>query len=99
MRIFSRKTLKVFWELHDYADSEQPLKAWYDEASQANWKTPNDIKALYKSASILKDGRVVFNIHGNTYRLIVKINYDFSVIYIRFVGTHKQYDKINANEV
>lgn len=99
MRIFSRKTLRLFWELQDYADSEQPLKAWYDEASKANWKTPNEIKALYKNASILKDGRAVFNIHGNTYRLIVKINYDFAVIYIRYVGTHKQYDKINANEV
>ncbi len=99
MRIFSRKTLREFWELQDYADSEQPLKAWYDEASKANWKTPNEIKALYKNASILKDGRAVFNIHGNTYRLIVKINYDFGVIYIRFVGTHKQYDKINSNEV
>ena len=99
MRIFARKTLREFWELPDYTDSEQPLKAWYDEATKASWKTPNEIKAQYKSASILKDSRVVFNIHGNKYRLIVKINYDFGVIYIRFVGTHKQYDKINANEV
>jgi len=99
MRIFSRKTLREFWEQPDCADSEQPLKAWYDEASKANWKTPNDIKALYKNSSILKDSRVVFNIHGNKYRLIVKINYSFSAIYIRFIGTHKQYNKINANEV
>jgi len=99
MRIFSRKTLREFWERSGCADSEQPLKAWYDEASKANWKTPNEIKALYKNASILKDSRVVFNIHGNKYRLIVKINYHFSAIYIRFIGTHKQYDKINANEV
>ena len=84
---------------YEYADSEQALKAWFDEASQAKWQTPNDIKAQYKNASILKDSRVVFNIHGNKYRLIVKINYDFSVIYIRFVGTHKQYDKIDASEV
>jgi len=99
MRIFSRKTLKEFWELSAYANSEQPLKAWYDEAKKATWKTPNDIKALYAHASILKDGRVVFNIHGNSYRLVVKINYDFGVIYIRFVGTHDAYDKINVNEV
>ena len=99
MRIFSRKTLREFWELSNHANSEQPLKAWYDEATQAHWKTPNEIKAQYKSASILKDSRVVFNIHGNKYRIIVKINYDFAAIYIRFVGTHKQYDKINANEV
>ena len=99
MRIISRRTLKEFWEQSAYVDSEQALEAWFDEARQASWKTPSDIKAQYKSASILKDSRVVFNIHGNKYRLIVKINYDFSVIYIRFVGTHKQYDKIDANEV
>ena len=99
MRIIARKTLKEFWEQSEYADSEQALKAWFDEASQAKWQTPNDIKAQYKNASILKDSRVVFNIHGNKYRLIVKINYDFGLIYIRFVGTHKQYDKIDANEV
>ena len=99
MRIFSRKTLREFWELVHCTDSEQPLKAWYDEAAKANWKTPNEIKAQYKSASILKNNRVVFNIHGNKYRVIVKINYDFSAIYVRFVGTHKQYDKIDANEV
>ena len=99
MRIISRKTIKEFWELPEYQESEQPLKAWYDEAKQASWKTPNEIKAQYKNASILKDSRVVFNIHGNKYRLIVKINYDFGVVYIRFIGTNKQYDKVDANEV
>jgi len=99
MRVISRKTLRAFWEQSDFLDSEQALKAWYDEATKANWKTPNEIKAHYKNASILKDGRVVFNIHGNTYRLIVRINYNFSTIYIRFIGTHKAYDNINANEV
>jgi len=99
MRILSRKTLKEFWELPNYTNSEQPLKSWYDEVKKATWKTPNEIKAQYTNASILKDNRVVFNIHGNSYRLIVKINYDFGVIYIRFVGTHEAYDKINANEV
>jgi mRNA interferase HigB len=99
MRIFVRKTLKEFWELANYRDSEQPFKSWYDEVHNANWNTPNEIKAQYKNASILKNGRVVFNIHGNTYRLVVKINYDFGFIYVRFIGTHRQYDKINANEV
>ena len=99
MRIFSRKTLKEFWELPNYTNSEQPLKSWYDEAKKATWKTPNEIKAQYSNASILKEGRVVFNINGNKYRLIIKINYDFGVIYIRFVGTHEAYDKIDANEV
>jgi len=99
MRIISRKTLREFWEQSNCTDSEQPLKAWYDEVTKVDWKKPSEIKAQYKNASILKDSRVVFNIHGNTYRLVVKINYDFGVIYVRFVGTHKQYDKINANEV
>ena len=99
MRIISRKALREFWEQTGYEDSEQPLKAWFDEAKQADWQTPNQIKSQYKSASILKDSRVVFNIHGNKYRLIVKINYDFGYIFIRFVGTHKHYDKIDANEV
>lgn len=99
MRIIARKALRTFWEHPKYADSEQALKAWYDEATKAEWKTPNEIKAQYKNASILKGGRVVFNVHGNSYRLVVKINYDFSVLYIRFVGTHEAYDKINAEEV
>lgn len=99
MRIFSRKTLKEFWELPNYANSEQALKSWYDEAKKATWKTPNEIKAQYTNASILKNGRVVFNIHGNTYRLVIKINYDFGVIYIRFVGMHEACDKIDVNEV
>jgi len=99
MRIISRKTLKTFWEIPAYSDSEQSLKAWYDEARQAEWKSPNAIKEHYKNANILRDGRIVFNIHGNSYRLIVKIHYDFGTIYIRFVGTHKQYDKIDANKV
>jgi len=86
MRIISRRKLKEFWEKSTYLDSEQALKAWFDEARQASWKTPSDIKVQYKSASILKDSRVVFNIHGNKYRLIVKINYDFSVIYIRCIN-------------
>lgn len=99
MKIFSKKTLREFWEQPVYTDSEQSLKAWYDEAKQADWKTPADIKALYRNSSILKSGRVVFNIHGNTYRLVVKINYDYRSVLIKFIGTHKQYDKINADEV
>ena len=99
MRIFSRKTLREFWELSNHADSEQPLKAWYDEATQANWKTPNEIKAQYKSASIVGNNRVVFNIHGNKYRLIIAINYPAQIVFIRFVGTHKQYDKIDTKTI
>lgn len=97
MRIFSRGTLRDFWLNH--ADSEQQLKAWYEEATNDNWNSPADIKRKYPSASILPDNRVVFNIKGNTYRLIVKINYSHGTVYIRFVGTHAEYDKINAETI
>ena len=97
MRVIARKTLRDFWETH--ADCEQQLKAWYQEADNAEWKTPADIKADYPSASILSGNRVVFNIKGNNYRLIVKINYDHQMLWIRFIGTHAEYDKINANEI
>ena len=97
MRVIAKKTLREFWEKH--ADCEEQLKSWYHEAESANWKSPNDIKTNYPSASILADNRVVFNIKGNKYRLIVKINYDYEVTWIRFVGTHAQYDKIDANKI
>lgn len=97
MRIIALKTLKDFWV--EEPESEEALKSWYKEASSALWKSPSEIKEQYRSASILKDSRVVFNICGNNYRLIVKINYKFGMVYIRFVGTHKEYDKINAEEV
>lgn len=97
MRIIALKTLKDFWLKEP--ESEEALKSWYREALSASWKDPSEIKEQYRSASILKDSRVVFNICGNKFRLIVKINYSFGMIYIRFVGTHKEYDKINAEEV
>jgi len=97
MRIFSRSTLREFWQRH--AASEQPLKSWYQEAERSQWRTPNEIKAEYPSASILADNRVVFNIKGNTYRLVVKINYDYGAVWIRFIGTHAEYDKIDATKI
>ena len=99
MRIFSRSTLRQFWETREYADSEQPLKAWFREASKADWDNPAAIKAMYRNASVVGNNRVVFNIAGNKYRLVVKVNYPFRMIFIRFVGTHRQYDAINATEV
>ena len=99
MRIISRKTLRLFWERPEYADSEQALRAWFREASNADWKTPADIKAAYRSASLVGNDRVVFNIAGNKYRLVVRVNYAYRVVYIRFLGTHRQYDRINAREV
>ena len=97
MRIIARKTLETFWQ--SYPDSEQTLKAWYSEAKHAAWHSPNDIKAKYGHASIVGDSRVVFNICGNKYRLVVKIAYPFSCIYIRFIGTHKQYDRIEVEKI
>ena len=97
--IVALKTLKDHWETPGRADSEQQLKAWYQEAKMANWKTPNDIKAQYKTPSIVGDNRVVFNICGNKYRLVVKINYITEWVFIRFVGTHKEYDKIDVTSI
>ena len=96
-RIFAKSTLREYWE--KYPDTEQYLKTWYDTAIGSNWKTPSDIKRTYANASILKDSRVVFNIKGNSYRLVVKFNYEKQWGFIRFIGTHKQYDKIDANTI
>jgi len=89
--------LREFWEKH--SDSEQQLKSWFQETSNAEWNSPNDIKIEYPSANILSNNRVVFNIKGNKYRLIVRINYDYKMAWIRFVGTHAEYDKIDANKI
>lgn len=99
MRIISRASLRDFWNQPQYIDAEQPLKAWYDEAKHADWSTPQDIKSLYRNASFIANNRVIFNIHGNKYRLIVAVNYAFSICYIRFIGTHKQYDNIDAKNI
>ncbi|RVU24652.1 type II toxin-antitoxin system HigB family toxin [Sandaracinomonas limnophila] len=97
MRIISKRTLREFWE--NYPDCEQQLKSWYLEATNSNWNSIQAIKLAYPSASILKDNRVVFNIKGNRYRLIVRINFNYQMIWIRFIGTHVDYDKIDANEI
>ncbi len=96
-RILTRRALKEFWE--KYPDSEQYLKTWYEITKVADWKSPNEIKKSYASASILKGNRVVFNIKGNKYRLIVKFNYQRQWAFIRFVGTHSEYDKIDAETI
>ncbi|MGB3836299.1 type II toxin-antitoxin system HigB family toxin [Castellaniella sp.] len=97
MRVIAVSTLRQFLEIHP--SSEQPLKAWFDEATQAMWTQPADIKAQYRSASVLKNRRVVFNIKGNDYRLIVAIAYKLGIVYIKFIGTHAEYDKIDAETV
>ena len=97
VRIIARKTLREFWLKHP--DCEQQLKAWYREAEVSNWGNLNEIKEEYPSASIIGDGRVVFNIRGNNYRLIVRINFNYQMMWIRFIGTHGDYNKINAKEI
>jgi len=97
MRVIAHRALREFWEEH--ADAEQSLKSWFKEATDTRWKEPNDIKRLYPSADILPGNRIVFNIKGNTYRLIVKIHYNTGIVFIRFVGTHAEYDKIDAETI
>lgn len=97
MRIIAISQLKAFWE--QYPDAEQSFLAWIDEARKANWSSPAEIKEQFRSASILKSRRVVFNIKGNDYRLVIAVAYRFGAIYIKFVGTHRQYAAIDANTV
>ena len=97
MRVIAKKILREFWGRH--SDCEQQLKAWYSEAEKGEWKNANDLKKEYPSASILGNNRVVFNIKGNRYRLIVRINFQYQMMWIRFVGTHAEYDKIDANKI
>lgn len=92
MRILAFRSLREFWERPEYANSEASLRSWYHDAKNADWKNANEIKLQYINASIIGDGRVVFNIRGNSYRLVVSIDYEFQVIFIRFIGTNKQYD-------
>jgi mRNA interferase HigB len=100
MRVIALSTVKAFWEKHpEHIDSKEPLLAWYRHALEADWACPTDVKAEFGSASILRGGRVVFNIAGNKYRLVVWINYPYRVVYIRFIGTHIQYDKIDAQTI
>jgi mRNA interferase HigB len=97
MHIISVKTLKEFWNTNPNAEAS--LRAWYAEASRANWQGPQDILDHFPFADILRGNRVVFNIRGNHYRLIVKIHYETAVVYIRFVGTHAEYDKVDAEKI
>lgn len=96
-RIVAKKTLREFWEKH--SDCEQYLKTGYETIKNAYWKSPNEIKNTYPSASVLQDNRVVFNINGNSYRLVVKFNYERQWAFIRFIGTHAEYDKIDAETI
>ena len=97
MRIIAKRTLRVFWERHSRAKG--PLEAWHQEVARAEWAQPSAVKAQFSSASLLPDNRVVFNIGGNKYRLVVKINYPFRIVYVRFAGSHREYDQIDVTSV
>ena len=97
MRIISKRALRACWKR--YPDAENPLLAWYREVRQEDWDTPAKVKAKYSNASIVGDNRVVFNIKGNAYRLVAKINYPYRTVYVRFVGTHAEYDEVDVQEV
>ena len=97
MHIIALRALREFWE--KYPQAETPLRAWYAEASRANWSTPADIKAAHRNASFLANKRVVFNIKGNDYRLVVSVAYQYRAVYVKFIGTHRQYDGLDAETV
>jgi mRNA interferase HigB len=97
MRIITWRPLREFWKQHP--DAEKPLRAWFVDAKHADWKTPSDIKRIYRSASIIGNNRVGFNIKGHSYRLIVSVHYNTGIVYIRFIGTHAEYDKIDATTI
>ena len=97
VRVIAKRTLRDLWEKH--ADCEEQLKSWYRETEKSEWTNINELKNDYPSASILKDNRIVYNIKGNNYRLIVKFNFEYGVCWIRFIGTHAEYDKIDANNI
>ena len=100
MRVIALRTIKSFIESRpEYSDGREPTLAWYRQVLRADWESPAQLKREIHTASILKDGRVVFNVAGNKYRIVVWINFPYRVVYVRFIGTHSQYDKINAQIV
>jgi mRNA interferase HigB len=100
MRVIALSSLKAFLKKSSgYADAQEPLLAWYRQVRAADWSGPADVRRQIGTASILKDGRAVFNIAGNKYRVVVWINYPYRVVYIRFIGTHRQYDQIDAQTI
>ncbi len=97
MRVIAKRTLRAFWGRH--ADAEQPLRAWYDEARKAHWLEPRDIKAMYRNASFVANNRVIFNIGGNKYCLVTAVDYQRQALFVKFIGTHAEYDKIDVETV
>jgi mRNA interferase HigB len=97
VRIIAKRTLRAFWKR--YPTAKGPLEAWHQEVARADWSTPSDVKAQFRSASLLQGNRVAFNIAGNHYRLIVKINYPYRIVYVRFIDTHADYDTVDVTTI
>lgn len=99
MRVIARSSLRKFWEQPAYGDARGPLECWYQEALKADWKSPQEVKAQYRSASICNNNRVVFNIGGNKYRLVVEMQYRAGIAWVKFIGTHARYDQIDVETI
>ena len=99
MRVIAKSTLKKFWEIPAHNDAKGAIESWYEEAIKAHWRSPQEVKAQYGNASICSNNRVVFNIAGNKYRLVVEIQYQAGIAWVKFIGTHAQYDKIKVENV
>jgi mRNA interferase HigB len=99
MRVISRKRLRDFWEGHGHEQARQPLLAWLAEVKKARWRSPSDVKSLYRSADFVGKDRIVFNIGGNKYWLVVAVKYTAQIVFIKFVGTHREYDEIDVKTV
>ena len=97
MRIIATSTLKSFWER--FPAARQAILAWHEEVEKAMWDSPNELKLQVRNASVISDKRVVFNIHGNTYRLVVDIEYRLKIVFVVWFGTHSEYDKIDIKKV
>ena len=97
MRVIAVRTLRDFWAKH--LDAEIPLRSWFAVASRADWRSPADVKAAYRNASFIANNRIVFNVKGNDYRLVAAVHYNRGMLFIRFIGTHREYDKIDASTV
>jgi mRNA interferase HigB len=99
MRVIAKSSLKNFWSQPGHADARGPLHSWYDEAVKATWASPQDVKGQYANASICGNNRVVFNVGGNKYRLVVEMQYRAGIVWVKFVGTHAQYDRVDVENV
>jgi len=97
LRVIAKKILREFWT--KYPDTEEQLKSWFQEATRNKWANPNTVKDQYPNTRIIPDNRIIFNIKGNQYRLVVRVNYKYQMIYIRFIGTHDDYDKIDPTKI